>query len=46
MGNLDAVGQECEKYLANGKDVFWSFINLKSVYYAINRVADAGSAWS
>ena len=29
MDQVFAVRQECEKYLANGKDVFWVFVDLK-----------------
>ena len=32
-----AVRQVCEKYLANGKDVFWAFIDLEKAYDTINR---------
>ena len=28
MGQVFAVRQVCEKYLANGKDVFWAFMHL------------------
>ena len=31
------VRQVCEKYLANSKDVFWSFMDLKKFYDAIDR---------
>ena len=31
-----AVRQVCEKYLANGKDVFWAFMGL-GTYYTIDR---------
>ena len=27
----------CEKYLANGKDVFWAFMDLENAYYTIDR---------
>ena len=27
-----AVRQVCEKYLGNGKDVFWAFIDLEKAY--------------
>ena len=30
-----AVRQACEMYLANGKDVFWTFMDLKNVYDTI-----------
>ena len=29
--------QVCEKYLTNGKDVFWAFINLEEAYEVIDR---------
>ena len=29
--------QVCEKYLANGKDVFWAFMDLEKAYDTINR---------
>ena len=32
-----AVRQVCEKYLANGKDVFWAFMDLEMAYDAIDR---------
>ena len=32
-----AVRQVCEKYLANGKDVFRSFMNLEKAYDTIDR---------
>ena len=32
-----AVWQVCEKYLANGKDVFWAFVDLEKAYDAIDR---------
>ena len=32
-----AVRQVCEKYLANGKDVFYAFIDLEEAYDTINR---------
>ena len=27
-----AIRQVCEKYLANGKDVFWVFMDLEKAY--------------
>ena len=39
-GYLDqvfAVRQVCKKYLANGKDVFWAFMDLEKVYDTIDR---------
>ena len=32
-----AVRQVCEKYQANGKDVFWAFMNLGKAYDTIDR---------
>ena len=32
-----AVRQVCEKYLANGKDVFWALISLEKAYDTIDR---------
>ena len=31
------VKQVCEKYLANGKDVFWAFMDLEEAYDTIDR---------
>ena len=31
------VRQVCEKYLANGKDIFWAFIYLEMAYDTIDR---------
>ena len=31
------VRQVCEKYLANGKVVFWAFMDLEKGYYTIDR---------
>ena len=45
-----AVRQVWEKYLANGKDVFWAFMDLEKAYDTIDHhgryVADAKSVWS
>ena len=30
-----AVRQVCEKYLANGKDVFWAFMDLEKAYCGV-----------
>ena len=30
------VRQVCEKYLANGKDVFWTFMDLEKAYDTID----------
>ena len=32
-----AVRQVCEKYVANGKDVFWAFVDLEKAYDTIDR---------
>ena len=32
-----AVRQVCEKYLANGKDVFWAITDLEKAYDIIDR---------
>ena len=32
-----AVRQVCEKYLANGKDVFWAFMDMEKAYDTIDR---------
>ena len=37
MDQAFAVRQVCEKYLANGKDVFWAFMDLEKAYDAIYR---------
>ena len=37
MDQVFAVKQVCEKYLANGKDVFWAFIDLEKSYDSIDR---------
>ena len=37
MDQIFAVRQVCEKYLANGKDVFWAFMDLEKAYYTIDR---------
>ena len=31
-----AVRQVCEKYLANGKDIFWEFMDLEKAYDTID----------
>ena len=44
-----SVRQVCEKYLANGKDVFWAFMDLEKAYdnYRLSwYVTDAKSVWS
>ena len=37
MDQVFAVRQVCEKYLANGKDVFWPFMDLEKAYDTIDR---------
>ena len=37
MDHVFAVRQVCEKYLANGKDVFWAFMDLEKGYDTIDR---------
>ena len=37
MDQVFAVRQVCEKYLANVKDVFWAFMDLKKAYDTIDR---------
>ena len=37
MDQVFAVRQVCEKYLANGKDVLWAFMDLEQAYDIINR---------
>ena len=37
MDQVFAVRQVCEKYLANGKDVFLAFMDLEKTYDAIDR---------
>ena len=36
-GQVFAVRQGCEKYLANGTDVFWAFMVLEKAYDTIDR---------
>ena len=36
MDQVFAVRQVCEKYLANGKDVLWAFMDLEKVYDTID----------
>ena len=36
MNQVFAVRQVCEKYLANGKDVFWAFMDLEKAYDTID----------
>ena len=43
------VRQVCEKYLANTKAVFWTFMDLEKAYNTndwARHVADAKSVWS
>ena len=37
MDQVFAVRQVCEKYLENGKDVFWAFMDLEKAYDTIDR---------
>ena len=37
MDQVFAVRQVCEKYLTNGKDVFYAFMDLEKAYDAIDR---------
>ena len=37
MDQVFAVGQVCEEYLENGKDVFWAFMDLEKAYDTIDR---------
>ena len=37
MDQVFAVRQVCEKYLANGKDVFWAFLDLENSNHTIDR---------
>ena len=37
MDQVFAVRQQCEKYPANGKDVFWAFMDLEKAYDTIDR---------
>ena len=37
MDQVFAVRQVCEKYLANGKDVFWAFMDLEKAYDTIDQ---------
>ena len=37
MDQVFAARQVCEKYLANGKDAFWSFMDLEKAYDTIDR---------
>ena len=37
MDQVFAVRQVCEKYLANGKDVFWAFMDLENSYDTIDQ---------
>ena len=37
MDQVFAIRQVCEKYQANGKDVFWTFMDLEKAYDKIDR---------
>ena len=36
MDQVFAVRKVCEKYLANGKDIFWAFLDLEKAYDTID----------
>ena len=36
MDQVFDIMQDCEKYLANGKDVFWAFMDLEKAYDMID----------
>ena len=38
MDQVFAVRQVCEKYLTNGKDVFWAFMYLEKAYDTIDQL--------
>ena len=38
MDEVFAVRKVCEKYLANGKGVFWAFMDLEQAYDTIDRL--------
>ena len=37
MDQVFAIRQVCEKYLANGKNVFWAFMDLEKAYDTTDR---------
>ena len=37
MDQVFAVRQVCKQYLANGKDVFWAFMDLEKAYDTVYR---------
>ena len=37
MDQVFTLRQVCEKYLANGKDIFWAFMDLEKAYDMIDR---------
>ena len=37
MNQAFSVKQVCKKYLVNGKDVFWAFMDLENAYDTIDR---------
>ena len=47
MDQLFAVRQVFEKYLANGRDVFWAFVDLEHAYDTgdLNGIAESGAKW-
>ena len=48
MGQAFALKQVCKKYLANGKDVVWAFMDLEKAYDTIDRhgMLQMQSVWS
>ena len=36
MDQVFAIRQVCEKYPANGKDVFWAFMDLEKAYDTVD----------
>ena len=42
MDQVFSVRQVCEKYLANGKYLFWAFMDLEKAYDTIDRVYGVG----
>ena len=36
MDEVFAIRQVCEKYVANGKDIFWAFMDLEQAYDTID----------
>ena len=46
MDQVFAIRQVCEKYLANGKDVFWELIDLENAFETIDRHGKWRMLWS